>query len=668
MIGACPSCERPGEVGHGCPERVCKRNGIHVIPEDNAREELSLPAERREPLVGTVIGDFLVVGKLGVGGFGKVLLVLQRPLFKLKAALKLLNVEALRGSDLRSNLQKFENEAGALAVLNHPNIVRLLYYGTMRESPYLVMEYVPGSRTLLREIQEMAVAGRRIDLPIVKQLVTQMISGLEAAHAEQIIHRDIKPENVMLQRLAGDPYFVRLVDFGLAKFVAEGDQTSRAIGTPMYMAPEQLTREEIGPWTDLYAVGVITFELLTGRRPFSGATAEEVVRQKLDPTYDVNKALAGLELPETVVTFLRKALAWLPQNRYRSASTFRAAFQAALDSATTTLVLSRDLSRLVDTEELQRLRREREQIDSERKAIEAERERLERERRVFEAEQRRATPSGVRARAMDGVARRGPPSAAISVETTGVIRTGPSRAVIAAAVIVVVGGGVGVAAYLKRGGAPGGTPADTSSAAAEPKREPKDEPKPKSSSRTSPNEPDAGSRIVTASAPDAGSSMAAVDAGAAADAGPVVVAARDAGVLVSTDVGAAVVKSAVADAGAPLDANPVTAKPDVGAPDAGVPALGIDAGTPTATSTLVSFKVTTVPAGAAIVLGKLTLGFTPTTVSAPPGASLVIRLPGYAPQKLVVKASPGGTQEASLTLKKPTAATQPGTAPAIPKF
>jgi serine/threonine protein kinase len=123
-------------------------------------------------------------------------------------------------------------------------------------------------------------------LGVVRHVLEQVLNALEAAHALDIVHRDIKPDNVMLQSVPGDPCFVRVLDFGLARFLESQRETSLLLGTPAFMAPEQVTREGIGPWTDLYALGVLAFEMLTGRRPFDGETPQEVLAKKLDPDFD----------------------------------------------------------------------------------------------------------------------------------------------------------------------------------------------------------------------------------------------------------------------------------------------------------------------------------------------------------------------------------------------
>ena len=116
---------------------------------------------------------------------------------------------------------------------------------------------------------------------------------------------------------------MRLLDFGLAKLLAGGHETRSSAGTPEYMAPEQIAREPLGPWTDLYAVGIIACELITGRLPFAAEDFQALAWRKLDPSTDPTADLAGLELPDEVLTFLRRALARDPARRYRDVAAMR---------------------------------------------------------------------------------------------------------------------------------------------------------------------------------------------------------------------------------------------------------------------------------------------------------------------------------------------------------
>jgi serine/threonine-protein kinase len=291
----------------------------------------------RDPLLGLNIDDYLLAGVVGIGGFGRVYLALKRPML-MKTALKLLSTEALP-TQLEATLgSMFSAEARALAVLQHPNVVRLLHYGVFHNRPYIVTEYIERGVTLEADIAQRAMEARPYTKDELRELFRQLLDGLAAAHAEGIVHRDLKPGNIMLQEALGYPRLVRLLDFGLAKFLASGNESLSSAGTPEYMAPEQIARESIGPWTDLYAVGIMAFELFTGRLPFASISIQELCFNKLDPRVDPVGELGELSLPEPVLGFLRTALARDPLHRYQSVTAMRLGLQRALEAMPATVL------------------------------------------------------------------------------------------------------------------------------------------------------------------------------------------------------------------------------------------------------------------------------------------------------------------------------------------
>ena len=330
QAGACPSCGYEGPIGAPCAERVCARRGYHFVPPEFAGAGRG-PHFNGDPMVGLSVGDYLIVGRLGAGGFGTVYLALQTPIL-MKSALKLMNRAGMAPELGDTLLRKFRDEAMALARLSHPNIVRLLKYGQHEGMPYLVMEYVSGGRTLAGELRARVDAGQPMSSSEIRHLLDQLLNGLGAAHDAGIIHRDIKPGNIMLQSIRGDANFVRIGDFGLAKFAEARTQTTGFAGTPMYFAPEQVRGGGVGPWTDLYAVGVIAFEMLAQRRPFDGGTFEEILIQKVWPEYDPTAGLEGLtHLPPITRAVFRRALAMDPEQRFQRADELRRALDPILD-------------------------------------------------------------------------------------------------------------------------------------------------------------------------------------------------------------------------------------------------------------------------------------------------------------------------------------------------
>ena len=323
--GRCPSCGDEGEVAQACAQQACARWGYHFVPSEYVA---ATPGRARDPLLGRVVDEYLLAELIGSGGFGKVYLALQQPI-GMKVALKVLDVE--RGQPQEAvdlALRKFYGEAQALARLSHPNIVRLLKYGVFEEAPYMVMEFVPGGRTLKHEMLERRRQRQRFRFGEAAHVLNQLLDALAAAHTGGLIHRDVKPENIMLQRVAGNANFVRVLDFGLAKFTDDASRTSMTLGTPVYMAPEQVTHGDIGPWTDLYAVGQIALQLLCGRRPYAGASSQEILASKLNRGYDVLATIPLTHATGPVLELLRTAIAWDPTQRYRDATEMRVALGA----------------------------------------------------------------------------------------------------------------------------------------------------------------------------------------------------------------------------------------------------------------------------------------------------------------------------------------------------
>lgn len=217
--------------------------------------------------MGVVVGGaYRIRKKLGVGSMGVVYLADDLPLGR-TVAIKFLNPE-VAGSPERRNL--FRQEARALARLNHPGIVQVYTYGEDRDHPFFAMEYCEGE-TLEKTL---STHGRYTEFEAGRILV-QVADALAAAHKAGITHRDLKPANILLER--GDK--VKVMDFGLAGLAAEA--TGHVAGTPKYMAPEQARGEKTDARSDLYALGVIAFELVTGEVPFLGENYRETLEMHL---------------------------------------------------------------------------------------------------------------------------------------------------------------------------------------------------------------------------------------------------------------------------------------------------------------------------------------------------------------------------------------------------
>jgi serine/threonine protein kinase len=278
-------------------------------------------AIRTAESVPTTVGPYRVLGLIGEGAMGR---VFRAERDGRQVALKLLRREHLRS---RLLLDRFFREARAVSRICHPHIVEVLDVGEERgpeglERAYCVMELLEG-KTLGALFRE-----RALDVSRTVEIASQVCEALEAAHATGVVHRDVKPDNVfVVSRRGGD--WVKLLDFGIAKLLRVGSEKSPApatvIGTPHYMAPEQATGAPVDGRTDLYALGVVLYEMLAGRRPGRVRGAPEPL-----PT----ETPAGQSIPHGLVRPILDCLATDPASRPASAEVLRAALQAAVARVT----------------------------------------------------------------------------------------------------------------------------------------------------------------------------------------------------------------------------------------------------------------------------------------------------------------------------------------------
>lgn len=278
-------------------------------------------------LVGTTLaGRFSIRRVIGRGAMGTVYAAQQMPLDRPVAVKVLeLSTDTERPETVR---ERFLREASVLGKLEHPNIVRVYDFGVEADVPFLVMELVDGFslRRLLGSGPMPAI--RAVDI------VLQIVAALREAHALGMVHRDLKPANILLTRQGGQLDFVKVVDFGLAKSVQGNDSEltmqGQVMGTPMYMAPEQIRDEATDGRADLYAVGVILYRALTGQAPFEkGTSAHDVLLGHLYETprrfADVH---ADLRVPPALEWVVMRCLEKRPQDRFGSAAELQKALKA----------------------------------------------------------------------------------------------------------------------------------------------------------------------------------------------------------------------------------------------------------------------------------------------------------------------------------------------------
>ena len=276
----------------------------------------------KQAVIGTQLGHYRILRQLGSGGMGDVYVAHDTRLDR-QVALKLPRLESSGSVD---RLALFQREARAAAALNHPNIVHLYAVEEADDLIFITMELVHG-----RSLRELLRDGAPLALPRTLGVASQIAEGLAAAHVAGVVHRDLKPGNVMIT----DDDRVKILDFGVAKFFRpvprwdpEGVTTSNELsssgttmGTVGYMSPEQALGKTLDARTDIFSLGVILFEMATGRTPFAGDTPAAVFNQLLNRQPPSPVQLNPL-LPTPLATITDRALEKDPARRYRSANDF----------------------------------------------------------------------------------------------------------------------------------------------------------------------------------------------------------------------------------------------------------------------------------------------------------------------------------------------------------
>ncbi|MDX2043972.1 MAG: protein kinase [Acidobacteriota bacterium] len=281
-------------------------------------------------LVGKTVGAYKLTQYLAKGGMGIVYLAERADkTFRRRVAVKIINADT--GLSLYN---RFRREVQILADLNHPNLVLLYDAGRMGDGrPFLVMEYVEGET-----LRDWLIQRRSMTPAQTVEVIKQAAAGLHAAHEKGVIHRDIKPANIAVTE-SGDKLTVKVLDFGIAARKSQDgisvSSTKGAIGTLLYMSPEQLHStkgSDLTPASDVYALGLTAYELLTGRPANDGQSQVEIMAKHLYETpMQPSKAGSGkVKIPPAIDGPVMKALAKVPADRYQSALEFAADLEAAL--------------------------------------------------------------------------------------------------------------------------------------------------------------------------------------------------------------------------------------------------------------------------------------------------------------------------------------------------
>jgi serine/threonine protein kinase len=271
-------------------------------------------------LIGQMLGRYRIVEALGEGGMAQVFKAFQPGLERV-VAVKVLPEYYMRDERF---LARFQREAQAIAQLSHPNILPVYDFGREGNLTFIVMQYVDGG-TLKK------LMGDELSYERIGALLGQVADALDYAHGQGILHRDVKPGNILIER----GQRALLSDFGLAKMVGSQEQitaTGVGLGTPAYMSPEQGQGEEVDARTDVYALGVILYEMITGRVPFRAETPMAIIIKHVTAPLPLPRSI-NPAIPDSVEQVILKALAKNKEDRYASAGAMMTAFNKALAGA-----------------------------------------------------------------------------------------------------------------------------------------------------------------------------------------------------------------------------------------------------------------------------------------------------------------------------------------------
>ncbi|MDF7683171.1 Stk1 family PASTA domain-containing Ser/Thr kinase [Lactobacillus sp. ESL0679] len=271
---------------------------------------------------GYLLGDrYRIIDTLGEGGMANVYLaediILQR-----KVAVKILRMDLQREPQ---TLARFQREALATSELSHPNIVMVLDVGTDYGLPYMVMEYVSGP-----DLKEYIRQNSPLDLRDVIRIMDQILSAMALAHKHNVIHRDLKPQNILMDKRGN----IKIADFGIAVALNQNSvtQTNSAIGSVHYMSPEQTRGGLVTKQSDLYSLGIILYELITGTVPFNGDTAVAIaLKHAQEPIPSIK--LKDPKVPQALENVVLKATAKDPRDRYSTAQEMKADLDTSLDGS-----------------------------------------------------------------------------------------------------------------------------------------------------------------------------------------------------------------------------------------------------------------------------------------------------------------------------------------------
>ena len=314
-------------------ERVCPECGLKTeestCPEDGEMTLVVKVGDTVDELIGQVIGGrYRIIKMVGQGGFGAVYKA-QHTATGDTLAIKTLKADVEGNEDV---VRRFRKEAKVTSKLKHPNTVRVFDFGQMDDGNlFLAMEFLDG-----RTLTDVMRAEAPIDYRRLVSIGLQVLKSLSEAHSKGLIHRDLKPDNIYLQNIHGEEDHVRVLDFGIAKSVGGEQQditsTGAVIGTPKYMSPEQARGQSVDQRTDLYSLGIILYEGLSGTPPFVAETPLAMILRRVTEEPPRVHDSVVMPTPIGLCDAVLKSLRRKPEERYASADDMAAALTAALDT------------------------------------------------------------------------------------------------------------------------------------------------------------------------------------------------------------------------------------------------------------------------------------------------------------------------------------------------
>jgi serine/threonine-protein kinase len=342
-MNRCPACG----TQYADEARFCTKDGSKLIPMPAPGASAGTPARgtahgRAEPpappsamdLVDQVLdGRYKIVRKVGEGGMSFVYLA-NDTATKDRYAIKVLS-QAL--SNDQNAMQRLKREASLGMRLAHPNVCHIIRMGETQDGlVYVVMPFVEGEILSDRNNRKGTLSTSEVS-----KFVSEIAAGLHVAHELKIVHRDLKPENIMICKSDDGSERAVVMDFGLAKErradaeLQKLTATGIILGTPEFMSPEQLRGKPLDPRTDVYSLALMTYEMLTGKLPFTGRTQQEMMIARLrNEPVPLRQARPDLDLPEAVEKVLAKAMQRAPDDRYNTAPEFASALASAIGSKT----------------------------------------------------------------------------------------------------------------------------------------------------------------------------------------------------------------------------------------------------------------------------------------------------------------------------------------------